>query len=124
MNTFVKTIGPNSISSEFLKSLNGLTLLTEKEIELFSILIDIELSLIKTKTKHSSIDNAKVRKALMEMTGVTKDNLSRYMRKFREKGLLVSDGVNSKINKALIPNVIGGKTVQVSMILKIKEDVQ
>ena len=122
MNTFVKTIQSDKLSKEFLKSLNGLMSLTDKELELFSMLLDIHFENVKAKSKNKSIDTAQIRKRIIQDARVTRDNLSRYMKSYREKGLIIKENGISHINKILIPVIIGNKTVQITMILKLKEN--
>ena len=122
MNTFVKTIKPDKLSREFLKSLNGLMSLTDRELDLFSEVLDISMEMNKTKSKQKSVDTAQTRKELMARTNISKDNLSRYMKSYRDKGLIIKENGISSINKVLVPVIIGGKTIQITMILKLKED--
>lgn len=125
MNTFVKTINPAFLSTEFLRSLNGIIGLTPKELEVFAKILDIHIGLVKSKKTKVPIDNSTTRKIVMRETNTSKENLSKYMKGFKLKGLIEGKGKTTQLNRALIPIVIGGKTVQVTMILKIKEnDVQ
>jgi hypothetical protein len=105
--------------------MNGLLELTGREVYLLSLLFDLYLNPIKTKRSRQNIDCAENRKSVMLQTGVTKDNLSRYIKKYKAKGIFVKDQDNFYvINKALVPILIGGKTIQITMILKAKEDEQ
>lgn len=121
MNKLVKDIPAKRLSYEFLHSLNGIIGLTERELQLLAAMLDLYLAEPKYR---DSIDSTDVRKKIIATTGVSKENLSRYIRLFKQKGLLAkskSHG-NSTLNKAIIPIVIGGKTVQITMILKIKSN--
>jgi hypothetical protein len=124
MNKFIKTIPTERISYEFLKSLNGLLGLTERELELLSVILDINEKNTKSRKQKENIDCTENRRIMMEKTSIGKENLSRYIKGFRTKGILVKE-YNSKfleINKALLPETIGNKTVQIVMILKIKDN--
>ena len=48
----------------------------------------------------------------MNTTGITADNLSRYIKRFKEKGILVKGKYSGStvVNPALIPDLIGNKT--------------
>ena len=123
MNQFVKTITSDKLCFEFLRSLNGLIGLTDRELSILSVIMNLNIEESR-KTKQVSVsDNADIRKFLMSTERVTKDNLSRYMKGFKEKGLMTFNHRIDRwtLNKALVPN-ISNKSVQVSMILKIKDN--
>jgi hypothetical protein len=122
MNKFVKTISADTVGYEFLKSLNGLLELTDRELEVLSIFLAIHLNGFKTKAKYKSIDCTENRKAIMQSTGITRDNMSRYVKSFRDKGIFIYNGERLELNKAITPVIIGGKTVQTTLILKIVEN--
>lgn len=121
MNTLAKTINTSELSIEFLRSLNGLMNLTNRELYILSIMLDIQMEIDKKRLK-ANIDSAQNRKMVMTMTGVTKENLSRYIKKYKNKGILISSNKILSINKVLVPYIIGGKSVQIVMVLKIKSD--
>ena len=125
MNKFIKTVPISKIGYEFLRSLNGLLDLTDRELELLSVFLDIQLDSNKLKGgKNISIDSASNRKLVMSITSITKDNLSRYIKTFRRKQIFIKDEYSNRtyINKALIPIIIGNRVVQVTMILKVNND--
>lgn len=119
MNKLVKDIPAKRLSYEFLHSLNGIIGLTERELQLLAAMLDLYIAEPKYR---DSIDCSDIRKKLVLTTGVSKENLSRYIRLFKQKGLLVKSKHHgaSTLNTAIVPVVIGGKTVQITMILKIK----
>jgi hypothetical protein len=122
MNKLIKTVSSEKLNYEFLHSLNGIIGLTERELHLLSLFLDLPPS--RSKSDKESIDSSGNRKLVMSRTGITKDNLSRYIKLYKQKGLFIKDR-NSEcyiINPAIIPILIGGKTVQITMILKINED--
>lgn len=122
MNKFIKTIKPNRLEYEFLRSLNGLLDLTDRELELLAFLLLIDSERTKKDRDVNSLDCAISRKLIMKTLSITKYNLSRYLKMFREKQILIKDDGITSINKALIPIVIGNKVVQITMILKLKEN--
>jgi len=125
MNQFVKTIEYNKLGYEFLQSLNGLLCLTDRELELLSIFLRIHLTDARIRKGKASVDTSTIRKSIMEETRITKDNLSRYIKTFRAKRIFIKNEHDrfTYLNKALIPVVIGNKTVQITMILKLNNDV-
>jgi hypothetical protein len=121
MNKFIKTIPKEKVGYEFLHSLNGLLELTNKEIELLTEFLSIYVDKTK-KDKGDSIDSAENRKYIMSSLSITKDNLSKYIKMFKEKRIFIKEGSYTTINKALIPIIIGNRVVQITMILKLKEN--
>jgi len=120
MNQLIKTIPTKKVSYEFLKSLNGLLDLTGRELNLLSTFLDLQTS--NKNKKIQSLDSTENRKKIMLSTGITKDNLCRYIKGFKDKKIFVTDNKITSINKALVPIVIGGKVVQITFILKLKDD--
>ena len=123
MNKFIKTVPEDRVCYEFMNSLNGIIGLTERELQIFSVLLSMRLQDIKTKNPRLSIDRAENRKRIINEYRIGKENLSRYIKKYRKKGLIYTTKYgNSVIMDALLPQIVGGKTVQVTMILKINQD--
>jgi len=122
MNKFIKTISPDNLGYEFLRSLNGLLDLTDRELELLSIFLDLYLKNMKSRRGKAPIDSTENRRHVMRVTTVTKDNLCRYIKMFREKKIFVIEDGMLVMSRALTPIVIGSKTVQITMILKLKEN--
>ena len=123
MNKFIKTVTEDRVCYEFMHSLNGIIGLTERELQVFSVLLSMRLKDIKTKNPRLSIDRAENRKRIINEYRIGKENLSRYIKKYRKKGLIYTTKYgNNVIMDALLPQVVGGKTVQVTMILKINQD--
>ena len=92
MNKYRKQIKPKNKYREFLKVLNGNLHLTDRELEIFSLLMRIDrewLPVLDGEVKHIvSTDN---RKAIMKETRVNKNNLTKYIGMLKEKGLLLSN---------------------------------
>lgn len=123
MNKFIKTVPEDRVCYEFMNSLNGIIGLTERELQVFSVLLSMRLQDIKTKNPRLSIDRAENRKRIINEYRIGKENLSRYIKKYRKKGLIYTTKYgNNVVMDALLPQIVGGKTVQVTMILKINQD--
>ena len=123
MNKFIKTVPEDRVCYEFMNSLNGIIGLTERELQVFSVLLSMRLQDIKAKNPRLSIDRAENRKRIINEYRIGKENLSRYIKKYRKKGLIYTTKYgNNVIMDALLPQIVGGKTVQVTMILKINQD--
>lgn len=122
MNKLVKTIDKKDLYFEFLTSLNGILQLTNREMELLTVLINIDVNTPKLPDYTKNIISAENRKYIKATLGITKDNLSRYIGRFKDKGIIVKGRADDEwlINPALIPEIIGDR-VQISIILKINK---
>ena len=87
-------------------------------------LIQLDIDYVKTED-NKNVANTANRKLIMSTLGITKDNLSRYIKSFKEKGLLIEGPAEDDlcVNKALIPIVIGDR-LQLTIILKIKNETE
>lgn len=122
MNKLVKTIDKKDLYFEFLTSLNGILQLTNREMELLTVLMNIDVNTPKLPDYTKNIISAENRKYIKATLGITKDNLSRYIGRFKDKGIIVKGRADDEwlINPALIPEIIGDR-VQMSIILKINK---
>lgn len=123
MNKLVKSVSDNELITEFLHALNGILKLTDRELELMATFIKMDIEYEKIPDIAKNVANTKNRKWIIENLGITKDNLSRYIKSFKEKGILKAGPAEDEltVNKALIPIVIGDR-VQITVILKIKDE--
>ena len=88
MNKLVKKVSSKELIPEFLRALNGILRLTDRELELMVMLIQLDIDYVKTED-NKNVANTANRKLIMSTLGITKDNLSRYIKSFKEKGLLI-----------------------------------
>ena len=104
-------------------SLNGILGLTNRELELLTLLVDIDVNTPKSSTESKNVISAANRKYIRKILGITPDNISRYIAKFKRKGLLQHGTVEDEVfvNKALIPEIINDR-IQVTIILKIGDE--
>lgn len=123
MNKLVKSITKQDLIPEFLTALNGILKLTDRELELMSTLITMDMNYEILPNVNKNVANRQNRKWIIDNLGITKDNLSRYIKSFKEKGILLAGPAEDelKVNPALIPIVIGDR-VQITVIIKLKED--
>lgn len=123
MNKLVKSVNKNDLVTEFLISLNGILRLTDRELELMAELIRLDLNYNKQPNENKNIANRANRKYIINTLGITKDNLSRYIKSFKQKGILVAGPAEDElsVNKALIPEIIGDR-VQVTIIIRINDE--
>lgn len=122
MNKLVKSVSNSNLYYEFLQSLNGILKLTDRELELFAILLKFDVEYVKVPNKPKNIANTANRKWIIENLGITRDNLSRYLKKFRDEGFIVRGRTEGElyVARALIPVIISDR-VQITIILKVDE---
>ena len=122
MNKLVKSVSNSNLYYEFLQSLNGILKLTDRELELFAALLRFDVEYVKVPNKPKNIANTANRKWIIDNLGITRDNLSRYLRKFREEGFIVKGRVEGELTvaRALIPVIINDRE-QITIILKVDE---
>lgn len=124
MNKLVKSVDKANLYTEFLKSLNGILDLTDRELELLGTFIQIDINTPKIPNISKNVISTENRKYIRKTLGITPDNLSRYITKFKNQGILIKGKIEDEVmvNKALIPEIIGDR-VQITIILKVnKED--
>lgn len=123
MNKLVKTVSRTDLYKEFLKSLNGILDLTDRELELLATFIDIDINTPKLPNISKNVISTENRKYIRKILGITPDNLSRYITKFKNQGILVKGRVEDEVmvSKALVPEIIGDR-VQVTIVLRISKD--
>lgn len=123
MNKLVKSVSKTDLLMEFLKSLNGILDLTDRELELLAAFIELDVNTPKLPNINKNVISTENRKYIKRTLGITPDNLSRYIAKFKNLGILQKGRAEDEVfvNKALIPEIIGDR-VQITVILKIKKD--
>ena len=122
MNKFIKTVKEEDVCFEFLRVMNGIMGLTNRELDVFSALVALRIRDMKDKRlSRLSVDRTSNRKEIMSKLGVTKDNMSKYIGIFKENYLIYrSREGQTKILDSLIPDIIGGKVVQTTILIKIQ----
>ena len=123
MNKLVKTVSRTDLYREFLNSLNGILKLTDRELELLTTFIDIDVNTPKLPNVRKNVISTENRKYIKRTLGITPDNLSRYIARFKKQGILVKGKIEDEVvvNKALIPEIIGDR-VQITIILRVNKD--
>lgn len=121
MNKLVKTVTNDTLIIEFLKSLNGILNVTEREMELLAKLVELDMKYDPTLDDTKNVVSTKNRKLIKEQLGITPDNLSRYITRFKNKGILIKGKADDEmyVNKALIPDIIKDR-VQLTLIFKLQ----
>lgn len=87
------------------------------------LLIEIDVNTPKLPGYNKNVISTENRRYLKAKTGITSDNLSRYIGKLRDKGLIIKGKADDEwmVNPALIPEVIGDR-VQLTIVLRLESD--
>lgn len=120
MNKLVKVVTKKDLIKEFLVALNGILKLTDREIDVLSIMVELTITYSNIPDIANDIVSTDNRKYIIHNTNVTKDNLSRYIKSFKEKGILFKDNMRNiwNVNTALIPEIINDR-IQITIVIKI-----
>lgn len=123
MNKLVKTVNRADLYKEFINSLNGILQLTDREKGLLLLLIDLEKNGPKSLKYRKNIINTENRRYIRKVTGITNDNLTRYLNRLKSKGLLLLGKGQDEwsLNPAIVPEIIGNR-IQITLILKADND--
>ncbi len=119
MKLFRKTIKDKNIYKEYINIINGLLQLSGKECEVLYILLEIEATrpvILGKKQDLLSTDN---RRALMEQTGINKNNLSKYLSVLKDKRILLKDDSGHYINTMYVPKITD-KVSETTFVLNLE----
>lgn len=111
MNKYSKKIKPKNKYREFIRVINGNLHLTDRELEIFALLVQIDTEwkpLFEYDFKNiNSTDN---RRAVMKESRINRNNLTRYIKSFREREYLVENEQGGLIvNPLFIPKFDGDR---------------
>ena len=122
MNKLVKSVNKTDLYREFLKSLNGVLQLTDRELDLMILLVELDVNTPKIPGYSKNVISTENRKYLKSATGITGDNLSRYIGKLKDKGLIIKGKADDEwmVNPALVPEIIGDR-VQITIVLRLEK---
>ena len=96
MNKYYKEIRKSNKYREFIRVLNGVLNLTEREIDILSILLTIEEELSPDYIMRKGIMNREIRTHLKKTEKMSKSNLSKVENRLKDKGVLI-ESTNGKI---------------------------
>ena len=118
MNKYSKKIKEKNKYREFLKVLNGNLHLSDREIDILALLVQIDKEwrpLFEGDYKNvNSTDN---RRSVMKESRVNKNNLTRFIRKFKSTGILSENEEGGlEVAPFLIPKEVG-KIIEVVFTL-------
>lgn len=124
MNKLVKTVKKEDLYSEFLKALNGITDLPKRELQLLTLLVQLQVEpQLSGNDPETGVISGYNRKFIEQKLGITQDNQSRYFKKFKELGYLIKGKIDKQwlVNPILIPQVIKDR-IQITLVLRINDE--
>lgn len=124
MNKLVKTVKKEDLYSEFLKALNGITDLPKRELQLLTLLVQLQVEpQLSGNDPEAGVISGHNRKFIEQKLGITQDNQSRYFKKFKEFGYLIKGKIDKQwlVNPILIPQVIKDR-IQITLVLRINDE--
>lgn len=101
MEIFKTVVNNNSIYRRYVEVIDTLTKLTEREKDIFSILLMIQHKWIGDRY---NILNRVSRKQVLANTYVHKSNLSKYLKRLRNKEVIVYGEWGTEISPYLFPD--------------------
>lgn len=117
---FVKSSSPNKIFLDYIKSINGILELTYREMEILAVLMREDF-LMPLDIEPKNIADKFIRKRIIKENNITKENLSRFISKFKRKGILISDFDDLYVNPRLMPRLINNQ-IEISTIINLISD--
>lgn len=117
---FVKSSTIKKIFFEYIQSINGILGLTYRESEILAELFK-EVCLALPDNPQLNIADTSFRKKIIENCRISKENLSRFFKKFRTKGILVRDFDDLYLNPKLIPDLTDNE-ITISIVINVKNE--
>jgi len=118
-----KVIKKRNLHKEYLKIMNGILQLSYREAEILSLLLKIDMEWKDVMpTDYKNIISTDNRRKIMAESRINKNNLSKYIAMFKEKGVLVKNEQGGfEISRRLIPE-IKDNIIDVMFILEIEDE--
>ncbi len=111
MKTFRKKIKQKDVYKEYARILNGVLKLSDRELELFYLLLEIDDDKKPILNMENNILSTDTRKAIMNETRINKNNLIKYINALVEKQILIKSDNGYELNEFFKPLVDYNKTV-------------
>jgi hypothetical protein len=93
----------NRLYNAYVKSINGILQLSDRLSSILSILIELQLTW--DNNKPLDIQSTESRRYVMKRVYVNKNNLSRYLRMLRDKGVTKITEEGWRIKEGFLPEV-------------------
>lgn len=101
----------------YVKTINSILELTQRQQDILVELIKVDLSW--TDKRRKDITDSLSRKQMIKETLINKNNLSRYIKTFKDNSILVSNGEGWIVNPSLLPSTFN-TTKELELTFKIK----
>jgi hypothetical protein len=115
MNTLTNRVTKDTLSAEYVKILNGILGLSEREALVFSFLLDVD-----SAGKLDNINTKEIRTAIIAKTGISAANLSRYLGVLKDKGLLIRGSTGKWVLNDIIRPVVTNGVFELKFILNVE----
>lgn len=114
-----KKVNQSSFYTDFVNILNGVLQLSNREAEVFALLL-----LYSDNGYDYNVNHKDIRSQIKTLLGISEANLSRYLTTLKVKSLIVKGSGNKwVINNNIKPEVIN-KSIEISFLLNIQDDVK
>lgn len=106
MKTFLKHVTKQTVYKQYVKVINGLLQLSDREAELLALLLELNDNMTNSSLSISdnilSTDN---RRIIMAKTMINKNNLVKYIKSLVDKGVLTKSDSGYKLVDIVIPKI-------------------
>lgn len=102
MKVFKKVISKDSLHIEFVKILNGLLQLSDRESQVLALLLSLD-----EDRGNNDLLSTENRRYIMDEMNLKKSNLSKYISDLKSKGVIMQDENGHYINSLFVPDVTG-----------------
>jgi len=114
-----KKVNKSKFYTDFVNILNGVLQLSNREAEVFALLL-----LYSDNGYDYNVNHKDIRTSVKDLLGISEANLSRYLNTLKAKGLILrGKGTTWVINDNIKPVVINN-SIEISFLLNIQEDVK
>lgn len=123
MKAYRKKINKRELYRYFLVLTNSLLQLTDRELDVLALLMQIQMEGRTVLGKPVDILGTDNRRLIMKETRINKNNLSKYIKNMKERGIILNDENGHYINGMFIPDVKNG-LAEVLFVLELEKDGQ
>lgn len=121
MKLYRKRLKRNDLYKQYLVLINYLLDLTDREIEVLALLMQIQMEQKLILNKPNNILSTDNRRMIMSETLLNKNNLSKYVTKMKGLNIILKDENGYYINSMFIPD-IKDNTAEIMFILNIEDE--
>lgn len=112
-----KKVNKTTFYTDFVNILNGVLQLSNREAEVFSIILRYNDEGFSNNVTHKTI-----RAYIKNKLGISEANLSRYLGTFKTKGLIIKGDNNKWVLNENITPTLTNNAVDITFILNVQEE--